>query len=179
MKKEIPVQHLKNCVSYDAETGQLQWKERPREHFKTDRGHKQTNARQIGKPAFSCPHSCGYLHGAIDGTKLFAHRVAWAIYYGHWPDGEIDHINHDKTDNRIANLRAADRLTNGKNLSRKSNNKTGVNGVYIHSKTQRFIAQIRVNHKVHHLGSFATMNDAVSARRKAEEQHGFHKNHGI
>jgi hypothetical protein len=179
MKKIIAVEYIKQCIDYDADTGLFVWKERPREHFKTERGHKQTNARQVGKPAFAVPHSAGYLHGALDGVRMFAHRVAWAIHYGHWPEDEIDHINHVKTDNRIDNLRATNRLDNGKNLSRKSNNKSGVNGVHVHSKTKRFIAQIRVNRRVIHLGSFVSLQEAAAARRKAEEQHGFHKNHGI
>lgn len=178
MKNEIPIEYLRSCFSYNAETGTFIWKDRPREHFKTDRGHRQTNGRQVGKEAFASPHSQGYLHGGLDGMLLFAHRVAWAIHYGRWPNGEIDHINHNRKDNRISNLREASRMANGRNLSIKSNNKTGANGVYVDTKHNRIVAQIRVNGKMQYIGAFASVPEALEARKKANEHYGFHENHG-
>ena len=179
MKKTLCIDYLKECIEYDPETGLMFWKNRPEHHFKTHRGYVQTNARQTKKPAFNSKHSAGYLHGALDGKKFFAHRIAWALHYGSFPLQEIDHINHDRTDNRISNLRDASRFSNGKNLSKKSSNKTGIIGVHILNKTKKFIAQIRVNNKSIHLGTFTNLQDAALARKIAEKQHGFHQNHGI
>jgi hypothetical protein len=65
------------------------------------------------------------------------------------------------------------------NLSKSRRNSSGVTGVFKHTQTGRWQAQIRIEKRSMHLGSFESFDDAVAARRKAEEQHGFHKNHGI
>lgn len=176
--REITPQYLREAVDYDQYTGQMYWRIRPLHHFKNQRGMTQTNAARAGKPAFDCPHTQGYLHGRINNKLMFAHRVAWAIFYGKHPDGEIDHLNHDRKDNRIENLRLVDRLSNGKNLSMPISNKSGIIGVHWANIAQRWCAQIRVDNKIKHLGYFKNMEEAANARRMAEIKYGFHENHG-
>ena len=168
----LTVQELRSRVAYNSESGEFTW-------LHCDTCRASWNSRFSGKKALCAPHSNGYLFGAIADRKMFAHRVAWAMHYGCWPDGEIDHVNHDKTDNRIANLRVVQRTQNAMNLSKSKRNSSGVTGVFKHTQTMRWQAQIRINRKSIHLGSFESFDDAIAARRKAEKQHGFHENHGI
>lgn len=168
---KITVNDLKFRVAYDPESGKFTW-------LYCESCRPCWNARFAGKEALCAPHSNGYLFGAIANQKLFAHRAAWALHYGAWPDGEIDHINHDRTDNRISNLRIACRSQNARNLSRSRRNISGVTGVFRHSQTSTWQAQIRVNRKSIHLGSFHEINDAIAARKAAEIKYDFHKSHG-
>ena len=169
---KITINELRSRVIYNLENGQFTWL-----HCNSCR--PCWNSQFAGKRALCAPHSNGYLLGSIANQKLFAHRAAWALHHGQWPDGEIDHINHDKTDNRIANLRVVQRTQNAMNLSKSRRNLSGVTGVFKHTQTGRWQAQIRIGRRSIHLGSFESFYDAVAARRKAEEQHGFHQNHGI
>jgi len=121
-------------------------------------------------------HTQGYRNGCIDGISLYAHRVAWALYFGEWPDGEIDHINHDHADNRICNLRSVTRAENLRNLPKMRHNTSGVTGVY--RRKDKWLAAIRVDRKLIRLGYFHSFNDAVAARELAERQYRFHPNHG-
>ena len=171
LMEKITVKELRSKVTYDPENGSFVW-------MNCDECRPCWNSRFAGKKAFNAPHSNGYLFGAISNQKVFAHRAAWALVYGLWPDGEIDHINHNKKDNRIFNLRLINRSNNAKNLSMSKKNKSGVTGVFKHTQTGIWQAQIRVNKKSIHLGSFNKIEDAVSARQSAEVEYGFHENHG-
>lgn len=121
--------------------------------------------------------SSGYKCGRIDRKTYLAHRVIWMLVHGEWPEHEIDHINGDKTDNRLVNLRCVDRATNGKNLKRKSNNTSGTTGVNWDKWTEQWKACIYVNGKNINLGRFASFDDAVTARKRAETEYCFHRNH--
>ena len=123
--------------------------------------------------------SHGYLQFEISRKGYLVHRVAWEIVNGPIPKGmQIDHINHDRTDNRIENLRLVTASQNMKNQSMRSTNSTGVNGVYFRKDTCKYCAQITVDRKVITLGSFSNIDDAAKARVDAERKYGFHKNHG-
>lgn len=109
----------------------------------------------------------GYLIGGLCGKNYRAHRVAWALHYGDWPSGEIDHINGIKTDNRICNLRRADHSLNMQNLKKaQRNNKTGFLGVF--KREGKFKAVISLNRKNIHLGLFNTAERAHAAYLKAK-----------
>lgn len=175
-KPVITPELLRQLLRYEPEAGKLFWKERPRELFKSLTQYKTWNTRFANKEAFGIS-AHQYRAGMILGTRVLAHRVAWAIYYDAWPIGDIDHINHNRSDNRIINLRNVDRKTNGKNLSISLRNKTGFIGVH---KTiyNTFVASIKVNRKNIYLGSFKYLEEAIKARLSANEQYGFHVNHG-
>lgn len=122
----------------------------------------------------------GYTHIQVDGRCYMAHRLAWIYEIGSIPEGmEIDHINHDKSDNRIENLRLITKENNLKNKSKYSSNSSGVNGVHWRKDKGKWQAKIRVNKKFIHLGYFNDIADAERARKKAEKEHGFHENHGL
>lgn len=102
---------LRQLVEYDPETGFLTWK--PRD------GNARFNSKLAGKPALAQP-SKGYRTGRIKGKNYKAHRAAWAVTHGEWPQGQIDHINGDRSDNRLSNLRAVSQSENGKNQKTRS-----------------------------------------------------------
>lgn len=176
----ISAKYLQECLIFDACNGAFTWRQRPVAHFKD--GAKSAkhqaaiwNARFAGAPAFATPGNHGYLTSTLSGKRLLAHRVAWAIYYGNWPIGEIDHVNGIKTDNRIDNLRDVPRAINAKNLSVRSG---ASRGVYWYDRTARWVAKIQHKGRQRHLGYYANKEDALRARAAAEIAHGFHTNHG-
>lgn len=123
-------------------------------------------------------HVKGYLTISYKGKGYLAHRLAWLLYYGEWPEKQIDHINHDKKDNRIKNLRCVSNFDNHRNMPRQKNNKSGVTGVFWYERYMKWTAYIKVSGHRKHLGYFELFDDAVKARKDAEKYYGFHKNHG-
>lgn len=164
MKNAVPISYLDECFRLDPESGILTWKCRPRHHFQDNRSHATTNAMRAGKPAEKML-STGYLSVAItmDGavTRLQIHRIIWAMHTGAWPAAEIDHINGDKADNRICNLREASRSQNVANQGPLPRNKVGLKGVCPHG--ERYRAQIKTQGEVLYLGMFDTPESAHEA----------------
>lgn len=120
----------------------------------------------------------GYLQINVCGKRYMAHRVAWLMVHGRWPSDQLDHINHCKSDNRLANLREVDCSTNLRNQPRKATNKSGVTGVCWHNVAKKWVAQITANGKVIYLGVYDDINDAIAAREAANTEYGYHSNHG-
>jgi len=122
----------------------------------------------------------GHLRVRFDGKKQLVHRLVWVLEHNSdIPKGlEIDHINHDSSDNRIANLRLVTSRENGMNKSKLSRNKSGATGVSLRASTNKWRARIKVDYKNINLGSFTEFHEAVNARKNAEVLYGFHKNHG-
>ncbi|ASC26533.1 HNH endonuclease [Klebsiella pneumoniae subsp. pneumoniae] len=175
--KDIPVDWVSSCIDYNADSGVLTWKRRPSSHFKNRQAHSAWNSRFQGKTV-GWKSSAGYLSLAIDEVKFQAHRVAWAIYHQSSPSGVIDHINGNKTDNRITNLRVVEFCENMKNVKRYSNNTSGIAGVRWYSQRSKWVAYINVDGKRKQLGYYALLDDAIDARKKAEVENGYHENHG-
>lgn len=113
----------------------------------------------------------------VSGVQLKAHRIIWMLLYGDEP-AEVDHINHNRADNRPVNLRAADRTANQRNASMYKTNTSGANGVHWQSKNGKWRAEIRHERKSIHLGYFSDFREAAAARKAAEKQYGYHANHG-
>ena len=175
-----PVDLLRQLLDYDPETGILTWKPRTVEMFENNdkRICATWNTRYAGKEALGNLTNCGYKRGAILSHNYLAHRVAWAIFYGKHPDKEIDHINGDRSDNRIANLRDVSKSENQRNATIRSDNASGFTGVCWHKDVNKWIASIFVQKKNIYLGIFENIEDAKAARKAAEREYGFHKNHG-
>ena len=176
---KITPELLRGLLRYDHKTGKLYWKTRDRSLFNDNASHMSWNARCSGKPAFRAKKHTGYLSGAVLDRRIHAHRVAWAIYHNEWPRGQIDHINGNRSDNRLVNLRDVSQSVNGKNQRMSKANKSGFTGVFWCRRDQKWVAQITANKKYYYLGAFTKIEDAVSARIAAQIKHGFHKNHGL
>lgn len=114
----------------------------------------------------------------VPGGRILSHRVAWFMYYGEWPAGHIDHIDHDGTNNRISNLRDVSHGENLKNARKSKANKSGVTGVYWNTNAKKWHASIGDSGMVKYLGLFDNLEDAAKARKDAEAELGFHENHG-
>lgn len=110
----------------------------------------------------------GYRHIVVNGRCVKAHRLAWFKHHNELPDS-IDHINGDKDDNRIVNLRACTQLGNNKNARTRKDNTSGHRGVHWLSKgVGCWVVQININKKRTYLGRFKSFEEAVACRLQAE-----------
>lgn len=163
----IDAASLRQALSYDPETGLLVWRENRRGRFArvgAVAGHRKED---------------GYITVGVDGHAIYAHRIAWVLSKGPIPPGmEIDHIDHNPTNNRLANLRLVTVRDNKANQSRNRRNTSGVTGVFWARHANAWCAQIKAHGTVHHLGYFKSLAAAAAARKRAEAAHGFHPNHG-
>lgn len=163
-KSELPsVVLLREALDYDSESGNLIWKARPRHHFKTDRAHTVTNTRYAGRIAGSLEGKQGYLTIMLNEVTLKAHRVAWALTYGEWPADLIDHINGNKLDNRLSNLRACTRAENNRNRTRRHTSGAPYKGISFHRLTGKWSSEIAAGSTREFLGLFDTPEAAHSA----------------
>lgn len=162
------VERLRELLSYDPETGVFS-------HQK-----KRTGVPYAGMKAGYVNESRGipYERIKVDGKAYKTHRLAWLYVHGKFPDGEIDHINGNTLDNRICNLRDVTRQDNCKNRTKRSDNKSGVNGVVWYPPSQKWQASIAHDKKTIHLGYFSDIECAKKARKEAEAKYGYHSNHG-
>ena len=119
----------------------------------------------------------GYRRIRFDGEKYFAARLIWKYIYGVDPL-YIDHINGNKSDNRIENLRSVDVQTNRKNLERDKRNISGTTGVSWDRFSDKWRSVVCVDRKQVFLGRFDSLSLAAAARNQANIKDGFHPNHG-
>lgn len=182
--RQLPsIDLLRQLLRYDADTGLLFWKERPIEMFvggeyPPERRAASWNSRCADKEAFTYVNSAGYRSGAVNDLLLLAHRVIWAIHYSKWPDDDVDHIDGDKLNNRIANLRDVPQAVNTRNAVGKSNNTSGVTGVSWRPDRGKWRARVMVNYREISLGHFDTLEEATIAREAAVRQFDFTERHG-
>jgi hypothetical protein len=161
-KIRLTVERLRAVLEYNADTGEFRWTGAP-----TVTGRQRNNA---GRVAGTLCRQSGYIKVGVDGRRYQAHCLAWFYVHGQWPIAELDHRNGVRSDNRLANLRAATRPQNAQNLQRAHrDNGTGLLGVRQHSPT-RFSATIMVAGKRRHLGSFRTAEGAHEAYMAAKAQ---------
>lgn len=149
-ESDLSAQVLRKTLSYDRDTGIF------------------TRARQ-SKPCGRLATK-GYRQICVNSFRHMAHRLAWLYVYGEWPDGQIDHINQHKDDNRIDNLRVVNNKQNQENVTAWCSNTSGRRGVRWHSGKNVWVAEIKHHSQKIHLGSFDNIIDAVSARIHSEHQ---------
>jgi len=114
-------------------------------------------------------NDAGYLQIRIDGRIYLCHRLVWLFIYGYFPENSLDHIDRDKTNNRLNNLREVSQTCNNKNSGNLSNNTSGVKGVSSVGGSKTWKAQITVNRRCLNLGRYGNFEDAVCARLFAEQ----------
>lgn len=164
-------------VTYNPETGIITW------NFREElTGHdKMFNSRFAG-------HECGSIdsHGyrvisfKHEGKShnIKAHRLAWLITYGYMAESHIDHVNRNRKDNRIDNLRDVHPSTNQRNMSMMRTNKSGITGVYWDKQSKKWRAQASLNGKTRYIGIFSCINEAAAAAKSFRVKYGFTDSHG-
>jgi len=175
---EIAGKKFISSLNYNAETGFFTWLPKSSEC----KDYKRWNVRYAGCIAGGIDSSNGYVNIVLKvGSrvrKFKAHRIAYLLNNGKWPTGEVDHINHDRADNRWINLREVSRSENQQNAKPQINNVSGSTGVCWHKQIGKWYAQSSHKGVKHYLGVFTDKNDAIEAVRKFYDEKGFHKNHG-
>lgn len=166
MKTDIDPEILRELLSYDPLTGRLEWKIRPLKYFKSERDWRTWNAMYALRTCFLYKMKNGYLAGRIFDQNYLAHRVIWAWVHGKWPDGLIDHINRDRANNRIENLREATHSENGRNRESGKNATSRYLGVSWETRTSRWRAVIQVEGKHKEIGRFRCEVEAAKAYDK-------------
>jgi len=158
----VTQERLKEVLDYDPCTGIFTWK------------NKVSRKIVVGRIA-GCLDGRGYSMIRIDRKIYKSHRLAWLYMNGAFPNGQIDHINRIKTDNRICNLREASPSENQQNHPLHSDNTSGFTGVSWVKRINKWRAEIKHNGKNIHLGYHKTIEEAVAARAIAKAKyHAFH-----
>lgn len=160
-------EQIKAAVSYEPETGRFFWLPRTADWFAGDQARANTwNKKFAGKETF-LSNDKGYRRVCIFDKFIYAHRAAWAITHGYWPEGEVDHIDGNRANNRLTNLRPVTRLQNMSNFAcHRAGKHPGIRW-----KNNRWLATIAKDKRSYHLGSFTNLDDAIAARKAAELEH--------
>ena len=157
--KKLTQQHIREILNYNEETGIFTW---VRKHSGVSHG-KEAGSVDV----------YGYKRICIYQKDYKVHRLAWFYFYGQWPKNHIDHIDGNRSNNRISNLREATPLENQQNISKTSRNTSGYVGVTFERNKWR--AAIRVNSKKISLGNYETAELAGEAYKNAKALlHTFH-----
>lgn len=152
----LTVERAREVLSYCPETGELTWRV------------SLSNSTLAGQGA-GTQDSKGYLQTAVDRRKYRNHRLSWFIYYGVWPKDMLDHVDGDKTNNRMVNLREANNSHNKQNQRKaRSDSGTGIQGVAC--VKGRYKAYIRSGRVRIVLGTYATPGEAYEAYIKAKRK---------
>jgi hypothetical protein len=167
-----PVDFLRTCLDYTPETGELRWKQRPREHFANTQMWKRWNIHRAGTLAGTQTTKYRRIN-FYSGYRFlcFAHRVIWKWMTGEDPPSDIDHKDRNPLNNRWENLRLATRVQAvwNRELPRKINPHRGV----FPMKEGKWRVRIRINGIQHNLGSFSSVEEAAAAyEAAAREIHG-------
>lgn len=149
-KTHLTKDDILSRFAVDVEAGTLQWLS----------PSKAAQCKKSGQAGVLV--ATGYRVVQIAYSNYFVHRLIWLCAHGKWPDGEIDHINGDKSDNRLANLRDVSRRVNKQNIRKaNTNNTTGLLGVS--AWKGRWAARINVNGRDKTIGYFDTPEAAHAA----------------
>ena len=153
-------ERARELFNYSPETGVISW--------------SKTSGPRSQKGAEAGWSQAGYRRIQADGEMYMSHRVAWLLAYGDWPFAQIDHIDGNRTNNRLENLREASHLENMKNKKTYTTNKSGVVGVYWAADREKWRARIGGKN----LGAHSSIEAAATERREAEITQEYHRNHG-
>lgn len=151
---------LKELIFYDPENGILK-------------------KRKTGKILGSKISRDGYIRIRLRYKLYLAHRLAWLYMTGQFPKDQIDHINHNRSDNRFVNLREATNQENAKNRKPHIKNKSKISGVSWDKKSNKWRSEINNKNKKIYLGLFDDKFEAICIRKSTENKLGYHQNHGL
>ena len=168
-KKILSPDYVKLLFTYD--NGKLIWNQRPLEHFKCIRNCNMWNTQNAGKEAGRIRKSGkGYRCDiGIDNISYSRYIIVWAIHKNEWRPGEIDHKDVDSLNDKIENLRIANKFQNIMNRKVSKNNKLGIKGV--RKKCGKFESAIKIHGKTIYLGRFLNLEDAKFAYLEAANKY--------
>lgn len=146
----ITHERLLEVMRYDPATGAFVWKVRA------------ANCVRVNRPAGGI-HPLGYRVISIEGKKYYAHRLAWFYVHGVWPPAEVDHVNEDRVDNRLSNLRLATHSENNRHRGKTKRNTSGYKGVALNKRYGLWVARIRNDSRDCFLGYFDSPEKAHEA----------------
>lgn len=161
---------LREFLSYQSKTGIITW-------IKVN-SNRVSVGDHAGSIKFVNKSRKQYRTIYFFGVNLQYHRVAWFLFYGSWPENQIDHEDGNGLNNQIRNLLDVTRSRQQKNVKLSVNNTSGFSGVMFSKQSQKWIAVIVVDGKRIHLGSYSDFQDACRARKSANRKYGFGKSHG-
>lgn len=151
MEFELTQETLKQILNYDSNSGCFTYKISP------------TNGIYVGDIAGCLHKSTGYRRIIIKQVQYRMHRLAWLYVYGKFPEEYIDHINGDKSDNRICNLREATNQQNQLNRGKAKTNSTGFKCVSFSNNKLKYRVKFTFNKIRYNLGTFDYAKDANNA----------------
>jgi len=166
--------YLKSILHYNPDTGFFTWLYRT--DFKSLRSQNMWNSKYVGRRAGS--NQGRYINIDIHAKAFRAHRLAFLYMTGELPTDYVDHINGVSLDNRWCNLRHVTHAENMRNQRKRTNSTSDCMGVHWAKKARKWVACIYTDKGRIHLGSFDQQDAAVSARKAAEINYGYHANHG-
>lgn len=168
---------LKELLDYDQDTGVFRWRV-------NRNGLIRAGSIAGGKSAVYKENGRVYYRLQIKiSCKLhLAHRLAWLYVHGEWPESQIDHINGNPLDNRIANLRQATPKQNSENRRLNANNTSGYRGVNWYARGKKWCAHLQHANQQVHIGYFDCPHEAgaaVQAMREALFTHTNESRHPV
>ncbi len=158
----LTVSFIQSILDYDASDGTFKWK------YRQD-ASKAWNTRWPGKNA-GFARKDGYVLIRINNKRYLAHRLAWFLHHGTWPNLFLDHINKNPNDNRIENLRECTTAENGWNRNAQSNASTGFKNVNVDRNRNKYQVKVSAYGKTHWVGYFNTIEESIEARDKYLKQ---------
>jgi hypothetical protein len=165
-------------VIYHPDTGKMVWKTKAPEEEHSSLWNSKHAGKECGTFDKDGYRVISFKTKTGPSVKIRAHRLAWVIVYGTIQNETIDHINQNRADNRIKNLRSVSRSINQRNKLRNKNNTSGAVGVYFDKRRGLWHAQATVNRRKYHIGYFADVVSAEIASREFRTANNFTANHG-
>lgn len=140
---------IQKAFAYDPQAGIFRWK-------------KHRTRKFVGKIAGFVSKQKGYWLLTLRDQKVLGHIAAWCCYYGKYPKTYLDHIDLDKNNNRISNLRLSSKSNNGANRPPQINNTSGYKGVFWSKAAKKWMVQIKIRNRLCYGGLFTSKIDAAS-----------------
>lgn len=154
----VTVDRLRELTHYDPETGAFTWR-------------KSKGAAMAGSPVGGKHRVKGYGEACIDGMYFQTHRLVWFYANGRWPIGQIDHINGQRDDNRLHNLRDVSQSENQQNRTHSNRGKKYSDLIGAYWSTNGWFSTILIAGKQVYLGRFETDQQAHEAYIRAKRTH--------